>query len=223
MKTFSVNKVFPFWHKVSEGTLTTRFAAAVALLVVVTAALISIASIVFQQQSVENIISEREATAVAQIAHEIDNNLMLRRDALIRSASDIASVVPHDRQHYQEWLNRHHMMKSFFSNLVVIDRRGHQIANLSDPTSGEVDLSDREYFRQTLRTNAAIISAPLQSAISGRPVIVLTAPIRNNNGELVAILAGTIDLARDSFIRDLSDVKIGKSGYYFIVSRQGCT
>lgn len=68
-----------------------------------------------------------------------------------------------------------------------------------------------------------MISAPIRSALSGQPVVVITQPLCDADGKLAGIVLGAIDLLRPSFSAQLDALRAGAGGYLFIVAGNGVT
>ena len=116
-----------------------------------------------------------EATALLDVAVETP---------AIRDA-DVAACAAllHDIKQRSPWAD----------GFGLIDMRGHPVCS-HDATFRDVDLSDREYFREALRSDQVFVSAFLISRSSGRPNIVLARSVRNPAGRQSGVLIGTIDL-----------------------------
>lgn len=75
----------------------------------------------------------------------------------------------------------------------------------------------RDYFKTTMASAKPSIFAPFFSSKQHRhPVIMITAPLLNTAGEVLGVLAGSIDLTHHNFLGKLAHVPIGKSGYLYL-------
>jgi len=203
-------------------SLKTRFSIAVGILVVFTAAVLTVASVFIVQRGVEDVVGEREASLVTQMASDIDQKFVLRQHALVRLANDLDLSGAAGTGQFQAGLEKYHSLDGLFSNMSIVDAAGEQVANLDNPKSiGKMNFSSRDYFIETIRSDAPVISRPLRSQLSGRPLIVMTAPIHGPDGEIRYLLLGTIDLGRDSFLNELSRGRVGKTGYFYIFNKDG--
>ena len=202
-------------------SLKARFSLAVGILIVLTATVLTLAAVLIVQRGIETVVGEREASLISQVARDLDNKFLIRQQALVRLAHDL-EVRPHPSAALQDKLEQHHSMDGLFTNMSVLDAQGEHVANMDYPQNrGQRNFSTRDYFLDTIRTDGPVISKPLRSQISGRPLVVMTAPIHAKDGQISHILIGTIDLAKDSFIKELSIGQVGKTGYFYILSREG--
>ncbi|QUI22805.1 methyl-accepting chemotaxis protein [Vallitalea pronyensis] len=79
------------------------------------------------------------------------------------------------------------------------------------------DVSDRLYFQEATK-GKTVISDVLESKIDGLPIVAYATPVKHND-KIVGVLSGVKD-ARE-FSNIISDVKIGESGYAFIINHEG--
>lgn len=83
------------------------------------------------------------------------------------------------------------------------------------------DISDRAYFIQTIEGRQACITDPIPSLVTGALEILQTAPIKGTQGEIVgAVVART---AGDRLSALISDIKVGKTGYAYMLNQEGTT
>ncbi len=91
--------------------------------------------------------------------------------------------------------------------------------------SGEIepyvhlDVRDRAYFADAIRTLQPAISDPLRSKIAGVPVVALVAPVLDANGEFAGIVVLSIKIQHLSEL--IAGRKIGAAGYPFAIDQHG--
>ncbi|MCJ7691568.1 MAG: Cache 3/Cache 2 fusion domain-containing protein, partial [Clostridiaceae bacterium] len=109
--------------------------------------------------------------------------------------------------------------KKFFKGYEVVfisDINGHYTE--INGASGNID--DREYFHKTIE-GQTVITEPMISKSTGNPIIIVSAPIRDNEGKIIGLIAGTINL---SVITDIiNDEKFGNYGYAYMFDSHGTT
>lgn len=89
----------------------------------------------------------------------------------------------------------------------------------SKPSSGGVNISDRAYFKRAKTSIGAIVSEPIQARVNGLPAIVFAAPMRNSNGQTVAVLGGVLNLSSENILGSLSRTHLGEAGYFSVSTR----
>lgn len=83
-----------------------------------------------------------------------------------------------------------------------------------------MDFSFRDYIKITLQTRQPYISAPFISRQQHHhPIIMLTEPVFDVEGNVVAILGGSFDLYGNNFLQALINAKVGKEGHYMMVDQ----
>jgi diguanylate cyclase (GGDEF)-like protein/PAS domain S-box-containing protein len=107
-----------------------------------------------------------------------------------------------------------------FDSILILSATGEVLAAQPErPGLRQVNFMQRAYFQETVRRRRPVISQPYRSAASGRPLVVMTAPVYDSNGSIIAVLAGTISLLDDSFLGDIGAAPVGQSGYFYVVTR----
>ena len=203
-------------------SIKTRIAIAAGMLILVTASLLTAAAIFVVEHGLENIMIDRQSSLIEQVALEIDQKLALRKTALSRLALDLTGVYTTQPTQVQSALEQHHSLDGLFTNFLLFNARGEQIASMDRSGGfGKVNAFNRDYFKETLRTRASVLSQPVRGLITGRPLVAMTAPMFDTHGAVSGILVGTLDLGRNSFIKDLSTDRIGKTGYFYILNKTG--
>ncbi|MDF9407012.1 MAG: Methyl-accepting chemotaxis protein McpB [Pelotomaculum sp. PtaB.Bin013] len=101
-----------------------------------------------------------------------------------------------------------------YESLLIVDGKGDYYS--ADGTTGNV--SDRDYYKQTLSTGQAVISDPLMSRVTGKLVVVAAAPIKKDY-RVTGLVLGTLPI--DEIVQEISSIKIGKTGYAIMVQGDG--
>ncbi len=112
------------------------------------------------------------------------------------------------------------MQEAFDSHIFLFSPEGRIIAESPFvPNRRSPDLSFRPYIKDTLATSAPVISGPyVASQPHKHPVIMMTAPVFDQEGKIIAILTGSLDLMRPNILGKLSTKKVGKSGYFYLIT-----
>lgn len=119
-------------------------------------------------------------------------------------------------------LERHPSLRRSFSNVAILSAQGLIEADLISPAeTPRRSYADREYLQQTLATRQSVLSQPMISGLSGRPIVLITQPIFDAQGKISHILAGAINLADPAFFGQIKGLGAGTTGYLFALSRRG--
>jgi PAS domain S-box-containing protein len=125
-----------------------------------------------------------------------------------------------DPQWLQRYLESNSALYPMFYNVVVYSPEGVILADYP-PTPGYLgrNLGNLEYIQKTRATAKPYISQPLVSPISKQPLIIMTAPVLDAEGKLVAILGGSQYFLEQNIFATLAGTKIGNTGYFALITQ----
>jgi methyl-accepting chemotaxis protein len=104
--------------------------------------------------------------------------------------------------------------------LAATDAGGTIFADGSGGKQKGISLADRDYFQQA-KTGKEVVSDPVRSKASGRPVAPICAPIYTEKGVFVGTFVAVLKI---DFLADkITSVKVGETGYPFMVNGEGLT
>lgn len=178
---------------------------------------ISILGIYAIQQSEQLIISNLEETThelAEGLRHDIDEYIE-SRNLMMQSLAGIPSLSLTPRQS-DGLLAAFKKNYPEFSVIFLTDVTGQQVAR-SDNKAVD-NLGERDYFKLLLKERRVVDSDVIISKSTQKPSIVIAAPVMQN-GQLVGMVGGTLDLAMLENYR--SQVHLGKTGYGFVVDSKG--
>ncbi|HBA72748.1 MAG TPA: hypothetical protein DER40_19250 [Geobacter sp.] len=174
----------------------------------------------FLENTIRETIETTQFSYVSALAQSVDDKLELIQNALISSASQIEEDLVADHDKAQYFLNARYSLDSLFKNAMFLFSADGRLIAESPFIAGrrDRDISYREYFRTTMTTGKAFISDPFISTHNqDHPVVIMTAPVRDRKGRIIAVLAGSFDLlGENNVIADLATMKSGKSGYVYL-------
>lgn len=205
-----------------RSSLRNRIALAVTALVVTTTVAVVSTSLYFVRASMKASIAEEQFARITAIADAMDQKFISRRVLLKSFADGLAAHKPVDEAALQSFVMRHVSLQAFFDNISIVDMRGVLVANFNSTASiGRLNVADREYFLDTVRTGKGVISQPLRNRANGLPQVLMTEPVFDAAGRMVSMITAQINLNEPNFLGELADVKFGKTGYMFITNTDG--
>ncbi|MRR37514.1 methyl-accepting chemotaxis protein, partial [bacterium] len=102
--------------------------------------------------------------------------------------------------------------------LIVVGLDGKLFADGLNGTQKGIDISGRPYF-QKAKAGQTAFSDPVISKASGKMVTPIAVPVKDDKGQVIAVIASVLKI---DFLTDhLMDLKIGKTGYPFIINSEG--
>ncbi|HEX9715068.1 MAG TPA: ATP-binding protein, partial [Desulfurivibrionaceae bacterium] len=202
-------------------TLKTRLTLAISLLFLCLMGATSFLVLTVFKQQIKEVISAEQFSLLSEITASLEDKLSLAHAQLIAVAPRITPETLASADIAQEAIdNRTGLQKAFDNHIFLFSPQGRLIAESPFlPNRRGLDLSFRSYIKETLATSAPVISDPyISSQPHKHPVIMMTAPVFDQEGKIIAILAGSLDLMRPNLLGKLSEKKIGKGGYLYLLT-----
>ncbi|MCE5286089.1 MAG: methyl-accepting chemotaxis protein [Pelosinus sp.] len=78
-------------------------------------------------------------------------------------------------------------------------------------------LAERDYFQRAIK-GESVISNPVVSKTTGKPIIPVAIPVKNN-GTVSGVIYGSINM--DGLIKKVLDIKVGQTGYAYVLQEDG--
>ncbi len=138
-----------------------------------------------------------------------------------------AGTLPADRigepADMREWLEHQSVMGSMLDTLMVTDAQGRVQAwrDSRGTRTPELNIRDRDYFRQTLEQGRPVVSQPMQGRMSDEPIMVVTMPVRDAQGRVVGLLGGSIRLWSNGLMPDVTAADPDDAGVLVITDTLG--
>ncbi|MES2351788.1 MAG: sensor domain-containing diguanylate cyclase, partial [Pseudomonadota bacterium] len=198
-----------------------KVTATVTLMVLIAATGVGGVSLLISEAEMRPVLAAQELSLLNSAAAYIDNDLQ-NKQKLLKSAIETRRGHDLKLDDIQEMLEAHNTLRDEFFNVSAFDLNGTIIANLNDRRRrGSINASTRKYFQDTVRLREGLISAPFRSAMTNKAVVVVTQPLENEQGEIIAVLVGSVDLLRPSFSGQMDALSQAGGGYLFIVTADG--
>lgn len=106
----------------------------------------------------------------------------------------------------------------YYDFIFIADLNGDVVSSSPSLDSRSLNISDRHYFRQSIK-GATWISEVVTSRKTANKVFVISVPVKYK-GNIVGVLAGTIDLSEFSFLF-LDSINPGKEGFVLLAEKSG--
>ncbi|WKB55619.1 PAS domain S-box protein [Eleftheria terrae] len=162
------------------------------------------------------LIERQQETLTDATANALAEKLDMQLRVLQRAAESLGTADLNDRSVVQPPLAA---AATLFSTVYLADLEGRVSASRRDGSRPPIDISDRDYFRIARDAGEANISPPLVSRLSGRPVVLMAAPVIGLDGRVRAVLVGSLDLENPNAIGALGRAKVGESGHFVVATR----
>jgi len=108
----------------------------------------------------------------------------------------------------------------FQNGFFVLDREGRLLVDYPPhPELRGQSFAFREYYQRTIKEGKGIVGKPYRSKRTGAPVLTFTAPVRDGKGQIIAIVACSMDLRSHEALGGYRKQKIGETGYLYVFDK----
>ena len=193
--------------------------------VIVTSAFVGLLALfsAIQMQRVKAEIAEvvgaQQLSLVSRVAAEIDDKLATNLRVMEVASQTFPSDAVNDIETLQKLLDSRAILRSIFDSIFVVSVKGVVLADSPRDGRRGIDISGQENFQQTVSTRKPYLSRPFRGKVSGQPIVTVSAPIFDANGEIVAILTGSLNLLKPNVLGSLATAKVGKTGWFSLIGR----
>ncbi|WP_224984248.1 sensor domain-containing diguanylate cyclase [Geomonas agri] len=166
-------------------------------------------------------MASRQYSVVTAMAANMDDRIASAQRELVAVAMSIPSSMASDPQRLQRFLDSRLDLHQVFSDGTgFYSPKGILLASAPGQTLFlNQDFSSREYFIRTVGSGKPYISEPLISA-RGNLLVIFTAPVLGENGSLIGVLGGRVELAEENFLSRLGQLRVGDGGNFFLFNDQ---
>lgn len=175
--------------------------------------------------NLEETLRREQQTLVNSIAQDLDRQLITLKNALVGSAQAVTEADVLSSESAQKYLDTSAGLNAIFERSVFLfSPAGHLIAERPYlPNRRGQDFSWRNYNRDTIRLRGPVISEPFITTKGDHAIVVMVAaPVfSRKNGDIIAINAGSLGLSKPQLLGNIANMTIGKSGFIYIVTREG--
>ncbi|WP_173346249.1 diguanylate cyclase domain-containing protein [Pseudoduganella dura] len=194
----------------------------VGALVFLSGMLLALYAINIVERDMAQLVGDREYALLSSAAAQMEQDLNAKRTVLRVTAEGMQAAGAYDPAAVRNYLQRVPSLGQQFFNTVALDANGVLLTSLAGgAAAGQATVAARAYFRDTVRTRKGVLSPPLRSALSGKPIVLLTEPVFDAAGVLQFVLAASIDLSQPDFFEHLDRLKPGRHGYLFVLTTDG--
>ncbi len=201
--------------------LKTKFTLIVSVFVVTILAIIAFFTFSHYKKSIKETIAKQQFLMLSILADDIDSKNLASQKHLISLAQTAPSDIMQNHEKAQAFLDNSPSLHLMFDNHLFLYTPAGKIFVESPYTPGRrgLDFSFRDYISNTVKTNQPYISDPYVSTQQHKhQAIMFTVPLFDGNGKIKGILAGGIDLMGVNFLGNISNVRIGKTGYLYLAA-----
>ncbi|RHW37674.1 diguanylate cyclase [Lysinibacillus yapensis] len=150
-----------------------------------------------------------------ELQQVVINYWLQERISDVKSISELPSVKALDLEQMKEVLEAFDKNHSEFGMILYVNEDG--ISQINTKSTTEIDLSDREYFKEAKKGNS-FITGVLIGRQTNSPIIIFSNPIYDSNGNFKGLIAGQVPLLT---ITDVMNQFQDESSETYLVDRSG--
>lgn len=205
------------------ANLKLRMACVAAILVFAATLLVTLVTLAVAERGMKSVIGDQQYTMLASAASFMDDRIKARVAQVEALAASLPPGAAGDPEATRRALETQAAMwEHEYLNLIVVDATGQQVVSLrSFGSDRRLDAAGREYFERPMATGRGYMSQPVVSRISNRKIVIISAPVFDAGGKRAGVLTASMDLQASGFLRQISALKPGASGYLFLMTPDG--
>lgn len=168
----------------------------------------------------ERQLRDKQVMVTARAVEQVEHLLALRNSTLAHISVQLSDGQQlHDVPSLYRELARQRLINGFVmfpDGIVVLDKHGVAQAE-SHWMAGRVgsNFSDRDYVQQVINSKQSVVSPPIIGRMTGQPLIGILHPILSDDGELLGMLMGVINLTHASLLPAQSVKQARREGVQF--------
>jgi len=210
--------------RLSSANLKFRLACVAAVLVFLTTLLVTLSTLSVAERGMKAVIGDQQYTMLAGAASFMDDRIGARKAQIEALGAGVPPELRTDWSRLSSFLAAQARVLGAdeYLNLVVFDSDGELKVSVQElPGPRRLNARGSSYFEQALAGRHGVISPPMRSRLTGHHIVVFSTPLKDAAGKVVAVLAGSVDLRRSGFLRQIGALKPGRSGYLFLMTADG--
>ena len=120
----------------------------------------------------------------------------------------------------QTYLRQAYNVHDFTNGMFVLDAQGNFLLDYPAHLDHQGrSLAAQPYVQRTMAERRGVLSEPYLSGRTGRPVLTITAPIFDERGAILGVLACSFDLLAPDAFKEIYTHRLGQTGYVYVFDR----
>lgn len=183
-------------------------------LVVLLVALVGVWQYQHLSKALVALLQTQQDRVVRIAAEDLNDKLHVHVVALSQQARLAPKDVLDSPQARERFLKRYGL-GAMFDSLAITDLQGRVIAN-EPPAARGLDIGDRLYFQEARVTDRPAISPPIRSRTTGREVIAIIVPFKDEDDRSSGWLVGSLELEKPNMLGELRRPRGEDEGYFLL-------
>ncbi len=174
------------------------------------------------QDELEQMLAAQMSATVNYVTTDLDSKIQLRQDMMAEMADGITPAMLAAPARLATYLQQKTVPRGIFPTGVYVANAQGVIVAEQITLKGRLggDIKGSSYFMQTMKTGKPWISEPRLGQVADKPIVFMTAPVRDATGRAVGVLSAAMYPSDSNLFGQLEATKLGKTGYFFVMSPQ---
>jgi diguanylate cyclase len=176
----------------------------------------------FLQKDLSVVVESQQLALASYVAGDVNDKVVQRQALLEHLAAALPIDLLHQPDQLRAWLKERYEHQPLYSvGLFVANTSGSAIADYPVlPERVSINYADRDYFAAGL-AGKSFVGRPVIGRAAKEPVLPFFTPVKNDRGEVKAVLVGIAALADPGFLSSLLQSRIGgTTGGFLLISPQ---
>lgn len=172
------------------------------------------------RESFKASLAAQQLQIVRHVAGNLEEAIGLRISALGDAAAQIDPDLMANRSRLQGFLaTRKPADRLFNAGMFVISAKGVELANTTRlEARADSGPAETDFFQKVMASGKPAIGRPVLDRLTGKPVINIAVPIRNERNEIIGVLAGASQVAGQDLLSEVLPSKLRMEGDLHVVS-----
>lgn len=172
-----------------------------------------------EMAAISAVEDEREALSEIITREQVDTESLAKNETVLKILS--GNYNDNDVKNISQWMADYIKDNPKMDNIFIADAKAKIIAS-SEPSMVGSSLGDLEYAKKVLSSGVAEISEILVSELTGKPIVVFSQPVVNQDDDKAIGFVGS-SVYIENMVSDIIDSKINnaESSNTFIIDKKG--
>jgi methyl-accepting chemotaxis protein len=176
---------------------------------------------------INNVVSKTLTQSAEEINLEVARTLKSEVDAFFNQAENVVNLIS-TREELKK--NDTIKLKKLFKRIkedypeflfLYLGTTTGEMKSYPEADWSDFDPRTRPWYKKAKEEDRVIWTDFYTDAVTGKPVITVAIPVKNNSGEFIGVLG--VDITLKTLSAKIASKKIGEEGYAFMVDKKGRT
>jgi diguanylate cyclase (GGDEF)-like protein/hemerythrin-like metal-binding protein len=172
----------------------------------------------FFRGQIVDLVSEQQTTIAGIVARTVDSSVRARQTQLASWARELPPPIAADPIALMPWLRERERASPLFAQLQLIAPHERRVLAAYPGTGAGSELpAVDDITQQAVASREPVLGRPWRDR-HGVDLLALATAVRDRNGQVLAVLAGTARLDSPGFLDALQQTRLGENGGFLLVS-----